>query len=46
MKRALRIFILAVFGVHSPSLMRQVRISDIWKTPQYMGAGTLKTRRK
>lgn len=42
MRRALNIFMLAVLGVHSPSLMRRVRISDIWKTPHYLGAGIWK----
>lgn len=35
MKRALIIFLRAVMGVHSPSLRRRVRISDIWRTPGY-----------
>ena len=34
-RRALIIFIRALTGVHSPSLRRRVRISDIWKSPGY-----------
>lgn len=37
MKRALLIIFKAIMGVVSPSLGRRVRISDIWKTPNYMG---------
>lgn len=37
MKRALRIFVLAIMGVHSPSLRRKVKISDIWKMKEYLG---------
>lgn len=36
-KRAVSIIIKAIMGIHSPSLHRRVRISDIWKTPGYMG---------
>lgn len=35
MKRALIIIVRALTGVHSPSLRRRVRISDIWKSPGY-----------
>lgn len=35
-KRVLIIFLRAVTGVHSPSMGRRVRISDIWKSPDYM----------
>ena len=35
MKRAIVIFIRAIFGVHSPSLGRRIRVSDIWKAPYY-----------
>jgi len=34
-KRAFKISFRALTGVHSPSLLRCVRISDIWKTPNY-----------
>lgn len=34
-KRVWKIFIRALFGVHSPSLRRRVKISDIWKEPNY-----------
>lgn len=37
MKRALLIIFKSVMGIASPSLRRRVRISDIWKTPNYMG---------
>lgn len=46
MRRAMNIFMLAVLGIYSPSLNRYVRISDIWKTPQYLGAGVIGTHRK
>lgn len=36
-KRALIIFTKAKLGMYSPSLKREVRISDIWKTPNYSG---------
>ena len=36
-KRALNIALLAIVGVYSPSMMRRVRINDIWKTPAYLG---------
>lgn len=36
-KRALVIFTRATLGIHSPSLKRRVKISDIWKTPNYLG---------
>ena len=37
MKRAVRIFFKAIMGVHSPSLRRKIKISDIWKTKEYLG---------
>lgn len=36
-KRSARIVFKAIFGVHSPTLKRRVRISDIWDTPYYWG---------
>lgn len=36
-KRALIIFTKAMLGIPSPSLERKVKISDIWKTPNYSG---------
>ena len=35
MKRAIKILWRALLGVHSPSLRRRVKISDIWNTPNY-----------
>lgn len=35
LKRALRIIAQAVLGVHSPSLRRRIRISDIWRHPNW-----------
>lgn len=35
MRRALLIFVRALFGVPSPSLGRIVRFSDIWREPNY-----------
>lgn len=35
MKRTLKILLRALLGIHSPSLRRRVKISDIWKTPYY-----------
>lgn len=37
MKRALNILLHAVYRLKSPSLGRIVRVSDIWKTPEYLG---------
>ena len=34
-RRALIILLRAAMGVHSPSLGRRVRISDIWRSPGY-----------
>lgn len=34
-KRALRVIACAALGVHSPSLRRRVRISDIWRSPEW-----------
>lgn len=36
-KRALIIFKKAKLSIYSPSLKRRVKISDIWKTPDYLG---------
>lgn len=36
-KRALIIFTKAKLGIYSPSLKRRIKISDIWKTPNYLG---------
>ena len=36
-KRALIIFKKAKLGIYSQSLKRRVKISDIWKTPNYLG---------
>lgn len=33
MKRALIVLVQALMGIHSPSLGRRVRISDIWNCP-------------
>ena len=39
MKRALIILFRAFVGVYSPSMLRRVKISDIWKTPEYERSG-------
>ncbi len=31
--------ILLCVGTNSPSMGRRVKVSDIWKTPSYMGCG-------
>ena len=36
-KRAVNIALLGLLRIYSPSLMRRVRISDIWETPRYLG---------
>lgn len=36
-KRALIIFKKAKLSIYSPILKRRVKISDIWKTPDYLG---------
>lgn len=35
LKRALRIIACAALGVHSPTLRRRIRVSDIWKHPNW-----------
>lgn len=35
-RRFFLILFRALVGVHSPSLKRKVKISDIWKTPNYV----------
>lgn len=35
LKRALRIILQAALGVHSPSLRRRIRVSDIWRHPNW-----------
>lgn len=35
MKRIFKILWRALLGVHSPSLRRRVKVSDIWKEPNY-----------
>ena len=35
LKRALRIIVCAVLGTHSPTLRRRIRVSDIWKHPNW-----------
>lgn len=35
LKRALRIIARAALGVYSPTLRRRVRISDIWRSPEW-----------
>lgn len=35
MRRAMLILFRVAIGAHSPSLGRRVRISDIWKEPNY-----------
>ena len=40
-KRAMNIALLGLLRIYSPSLMRRVRISDIWKTPRYLGGSHL-----
>lgn len=36
-KRAMNIAWMGLLRIYSPSLMRRVKISDIWKTPNYLG---------
>lgn len=36
-KRAVNIFLCGILGVYSPSLGRRIRVSDIWKTKNYLG---------
>lgn len=36
-KRAVCICLCGILGVYSPSLRRRVRVSDIWKTKNYLG---------
>lgn len=36
-KRAMNIAWMGMLRIYSPSLMRCVKISDIWKTPNYLG---------
>lgn len=40
-KRAMNIAWMGMLRIYSPSLMRCVKISDIWKTPNYLGGGNL-----
>ena len=39
-KRAVNIFLHGILGINSPSMGRRVRVSDIWKTKNYLGAGS------
>ena len=45
-KRAVNIFLRGILGLYSPSLERRIRVSDIWKTKNYLGGSSFFKKKK